>query len=119
MSLCRIAHDVVEMPRFQHRYALRCHEVPRYETFSNFRSQEIIPVQSSRMPNATTARANVFADVERNGNGNDFSRVDTLSMDPAVFEKLFLNPQTAVKHDLANTFAIPTPLRVLRAANFA
>lgn len=71
------------------------------------------------MPYATTARADAIADVERNGNGNDLSRVDTLSMDPAVFEKLFLNPQTTVKHDLAKTFAIPTPLRVLRAANFA
>ncbi len=107
------------MPQIQHRYALRCHKVPTYEPFFNFRGQEIIPVQTSRMPNPITARVNPFADVERNGNGNDFSRVDTLSMDPAVFEKLFLNPQTAVKHDLAKTFAIPTPLRVLRAANFA
>lgn len=56
------------------------------------------------------ARAGRFTDLERNGNGDDLQPVDSLSMDPAVFETLFLSPQTAVKHDLRRTFAIPTPL---------
>jgi len=51
-----------------------------------------------------------FTDVERNGNADHLQPVESLSMDPAVYEKLFLNPQTDVKHDLRRTFAIPTPL---------
>jgi uncharacterized protein len=62
------------------------------------------------MPTTTTARPGAYTDAHRNGNGNDLSQVDTLSLDPAVFEKLYLNPQTEVKHDLAKTFAVPTPL---------
>jgi len=49
-------------------------------------------------------------DMQENGQGLD--RVDSLSLDPAVFEKLFLTPQTLVKHDLRKMFAVPTPLCV-------
>jgi hypothetical protein len=52
------------------------------------------------MPTTTTARPGAYTDAQRNGNGNDLSKVDTLSLDPA----------TEVKHDLAKTFAVPTPL---------
>jgi hypothetical protein len=56
------------------------------------------------------AHNGAFTDVERNGNSDYLQPVESLSMDPAVYEQLFLNPQTAVKHDLRRTFAIPTPL---------
>ncbi|KAE9378601.1 hypothetical protein N431DRAFT_450550 [Stipitochalara longipes BDJ] len=59
------------------------------------------------------AQNGAFTDVERNGNGDHLQPVDSLSMDPAVYERLFLNPQTAVKHDLRRTFAIPTPLALV------
>lgn len=52
----------------------------------------------------------VFQDIERDGNGAHLQSVESLSIDPAVYEKLFLNPQTPVKHDLRKTFAIPTPV---------
>lgn len=55
------------------------------------------------------AQTGGFTDLERNGNGDDFQPVDSVSMDPAVCETLFLNPQTGVKHDLRKVFAIPTP----------
>jgi hypothetical protein len=62
------------------------------------------------MSTATMAQTGAFTDVERDGNGNPLQPIDSLSIHPAVYETLFLNPQTAVKHDLRRTFAIPTPL---------
>jgi hypothetical protein len=49
-------------------------------------------------------------DIERYGNGAPLQQVESLSMDPALFEKLFLTPQTSVRGDLRNMFAVPTPL---------
>lgn len=47
-------------------------------------------------------------DVE--ANGAELQRVDTLTIDPALYEKLFLNPQTPVKGPLRQMFAVPTPM---------
>lgn len=52
------------------------------------------------MSTATMAQTGTFTDLERNGNSARIQAVDGLSMDPAVFEKLLLNPQIAVKYDL-------------------
>lgn len=46
-------------------------------------------------------------------NGAHLERIDTLSMDPAVFEKLFLNPPTEAKHGLRKMFGVPTPLALI------
>jgi hypothetical protein len=52
----------------------------------------------------------IFQSVERDGNGAHLQPAESLSIDPAVYEKLLLNPQTPVKHDLRKTFVIPTPV---------
>ncbi|KAH6672954.1 GPR1/FUN34/yaaH family-domain-containing protein [Halenospora varia] len=40
---------------------------------------------------------------------NDLRRVESLSISPELFEKLYLSPQNAVKGDLRKTFGNPTP----------
>jgi hypothetical protein len=59
------------------------------------------------MSTATTAQTGTFTDPERNGNGARIQAVDSLSMDPAVFEKLLLCPQTAVKYYLRRHSLFP------------
>ncbi len=48
-------------------------------------------------------------DMEKYG-GQQLERTQSLSIDPVLFEKLFLNPQTQVSGDLRKTFGVPTPL---------
>lgn len=43
-------------------------------------------------------------------NGGQLERIDSMTIDPEIFEKLFLNPQTPAKHGLRKTFGVPTPL---------
>ncbi|KAH8743724.1 hypothetical protein BGZ57DRAFT_936704 [Hyaloscypha finlandica] len=68
------------------------------------------------MSTTTMAQTGTFTDLERNGNSAQIQAVDSLSMAPAVFEKLLLSPQAGVKYDLRRTFAIPTsfPLHSFR-----
>lgn len=40
---------------------------------------------------------------------NDLRRVESLSISPELFEKLYLSPQNVVKGDLRKTFGNPTP----------
>lgn len=42
--------------------------------------------------------------------GAQMQRTNSVAMDPVMFEKLFLNPQTSVRGDLRKMFAVPTPL---------
>ncbi|KAE8452458.1 hypothetical protein EG329_000360 [Mollisiaceae sp. DMI_Dod_QoI] len=46
-------------------------------------------------------------------NGAPLQRVQTLSMSPELFEKLYLSPENAVKGDLRKTFGNPTPLALV------
>lgn len=48
-------------------------------------------------------------DIESYG-GRELERVESLSIDPELFEKLFLTPQTKVSGDLRQMFGVPTPL---------
>jgi len=68
------------------------------------------PTARDFQPNSENQNNAGPRDMQENGQGLD--RVDSLSLDPAVFEKLFLTPQTPVKHDLRKMFAVPTPLYV-------
>ncbi|KAF8851856.1 hypothetical protein BDZ45DRAFT_750252 [Acephala macrosclerotiorum] len=45
--------------------------------------------------------------------GAEMQRTESLAMDPVMFEKLFLNPQTNVHGDLRRMFAVPTPLALV------
>jgi hypothetical protein len=40
------------------------------------------------------------------------TQMESLSISPEVFEKLYLSPQNAVKGDLRKTFGNPTPVFV-------
>ncbi|PVH80250.1 GPR1/FUN34/YaaH-class plasma membrane protein [Cadophora sp. DSE1049] len=46
-------------------------------------------------------------------NGADLKRVETLSISPELFEKLYLSPQNNVHGDLRKTFGSPTPLAII------
>jgi uncharacterized protein len=41
---------------------------------------------------------------------NDLRSLESLSISPEVFEKLYLSPENAVKGDLRKTFGNPTPV---------
>lgn len=41
---------------------------------------------------------------------NDLKRIESLSISPEVFEKLYLSPENAVKGYLRKTFGNPTPV---------
>jgi hypothetical protein len=43
-------------------------------------------------------------------NDSHIEQVESLSIGPEVYEKLFLNPKTPSHHSLRQTFAIPTPM---------
>lgn len=49
-------------------------------------------------------------DLEQGHNGAALQRVETLSIDPALYEKLFLTPKTQVHGHLREMFGVPTPL---------
>jgi hypothetical protein len=61
-------------------------------------------------PNAAPISGNNYAN--GNGNGTPLDRMQSLSISPELFEKLYLSPQNAVKGDLRKTFGNPTPLYV-------
>ncbi|KAH7346730.1 hypothetical protein BKA65DRAFT_551627 [Rhexocercosporidium sp. MPI-PUGE-AT-0058] len=46
-------------------------------------------------------------------NGADLNRMESLSISPELFEKLYLSPENNVHGDLRNTFGNPTPLAVV------
>ncbi|KUJ13126.1 uncharacterized protein LY89DRAFT_652580 [Mollisia scopiformis] len=52
-------------------------------------------------------------DIERNDHGLSVQRTGSLSMDPVMFEKLFLSPQTPVHGQLRQMFGVPTPLALI------
>jgi len=45
-------------------------------------------------------------------------QVDSLSISPELFEKLYLSPKNQVKGDLRSTFGNPTPLYAVLPTNF-
>jgi hypothetical protein len=49
---------------------------------------------------------------EGSSSNNDLKKLESLSISPEVFEKLYLSPENAVKGDLRKTFGNPTPLFV-------
>ncbi|CZR56811.1 uncharacterized protein PAC_06700 [Phialocephala subalpina] len=51
----------------------------------------------------------VVDDIEKYGDGAPLQQVESIGMDPAMFEKLFLTPRTKVSWDLRKVFAVPTP----------
>ena len=44
---------------------------------------------------------------------NDLRKLESISISPELFEKLYLSPENAVKGDLRKTFGNPTPVYVI------
>jgi hypothetical protein len=53
---------------------------------------------------------------EGSSSSNDLKKLESLSIFPEVFEKLYLSPKNSVKGDLRKTFGNPTPVFVPLAA---
>jgi hypothetical protein len=49
---------------------------------------------------------------EASHSDNDLRKLESISISPELFEKLYLSPQNAVKGDLRKTFGNPTPVYV-------
>jgi uncharacterized protein len=47
---------------------------------------------------------------------NKIKTAGSISISPALFEKLYLSPQNNVKGDLRQTFANPTPMSVISSS---
>jgi hypothetical protein len=44
---------------------------------------------------------------------NELRKLESISISPELFEKLYLSPENAVKGDLRKTFGNPTPVYVI------
>jgi uncharacterized protein len=49
---------------------------------------------------------------------NDLRKLESISISPELFEKLYLSPENAVKGDLRKTFGNPTPVYVILIGPF-
>lgn len=52
----------------------------------------------------------IVDDIEKYGDGAPLQQVESISMDPAMFERLFVTPRAKVSWDLRKVFAVPTPV---------
>lgn len=67
----------------------------------------------SYLRNPSTPPYHLGRDVPSDEAINKIRTANSVTISPELFEKIYLNPQNAVKGELHNTFANPTPLALL------
>lgn len=93
------------------------HEKGFNPTFNpTFPSLQNVSEESTRpnyLNNSPTSPYNLGRDVPSDEALNKIKSAHSVTISPELFEKIYLNPQNAVKGELRNTFANPTPLALL------
>lgn len=82
----------------------------------SFPSRHNVSEESSRpnyVNNSPTSPYHPGRDVPSDEAINKIRTANSVTISPELFEKIYLNPQNAVKGELRNTFANPTPLALL------
>ncbi|KAL9132392.1 MAG: hypothetical protein Q9175_006434 [Cornicularia normoerica] len=82
----------------------------------SFPSRHNVSEESTRpnyVNNSPTSAYHLGRDVPSDEAINKIRTANSVTISPELFEKIYLNPQNAVKGELRNTFANPTPLALL------
>lgn len=82
----------------------------------SFPSRHNVSEESARpnyVNNSPTSPYHLGRDVPSDEAINKIRTANSVTISPELFEKIYLNPQNAVKGELRNTFANPTPLALL------
>ena len=82
----------------------------------SFPSRHNVSEESTRpnyVNNSPTSPYHLGRDVPSDEAINKIRTANSVTISPELFEKIYLNPQNAVKGELRNTFANPTPLALL------
>ena len=83
---------------------------------TSFPSRHNVSEESARpnyVNNSPTSPYHLNRDVASDEAINKIRTANSVTISPELFEKIYLNPQNAVKGELRNTFANPTPLALL------
>lgn len=83
---------------------------------ASFPSRHNVSEESTRpnyVNNSPTSPYHLGRDVPSDEAINKIRTANSVTISPELFEKIYLNPQNAVKGDLRSTFANPTPLALL------
>ena len=82
-------------------------------TFPSLQNLSEDPNRANNVNSSPTSPYNQDRDVASDEALNKIRTANSVTISPELFEKIYLNPQNAVKGDLRNTFGNPTPLALL------